>query len=209
MLIDNRNLDYYKINYSAHDGSLSFDVQKNVKILSRLLREYDIATHGKKILDFGFGTGHILELFRRLGALCYGADISAEAVSRLAKNAEYELRLISGNQIPFEDDMFDIVVASQTIEHVPDESLILGEISRVLSPQGFFIMGVPSTVQGYNPLHFREYTKQDMKRLEQILKAHCLGYKVFGGKLFLKTYIYLNQIVTKGMGISGDRKSVV
>jgi SAM-dependent methyltransferase len=97
--------------------------------------------------------------------------------------------------------MFDIVVASQSIEHVPDESSILTEIGRVLKPNGFFIMGVPSNGHSYNPLHFREYTKHDIKRLELILEARCLGYKAYGGRLFLEIYGCLNKVAGNSMGM--------
>ena len=200
-LIDKTNFNYYKINYTAHDGTLSFEVRKNSSIVLQLLREYNIFTRGKKILDFGFGTGNVLALFHRLGSICYGVDILPEAVSRLAEHKEYELRLITENRLPFKDNMFDIVVASESIEHVPNESLILTEIVRVLKPNGFFIMGVPADWHSYNPLHFREYTKHDINRLKLILGAYCLGYRAYGGRLFFKIYGYLNKIASNSMGI--------
>ncbi len=204
-LIDKDNVDYYKINYSAHDGTLSFEVRKNTNIVFHLLQRYKITTKDKKILDFGFGTGDVLALFSRLGSICYGVDISPESISRLASSNEFKLSLITENRLPFDNNLFDIVVASESVEHVPDEKLILTEISRVLKNEGFFIMGVPSSGHGYNPLHFRKYSCEDIKRLEGILKARCLGYKFFGGRVFLLVYDFINKIASLSMGVPAER----
>lgn len=204
-LIDSTNLEYYKINYAARNGALSFEVRKNYFIVFNLLREYRISARGKKIMDFGFGTGNILDLFSSLGSICYGVDILPEAINRLPKEKGYELRLLRDDRLPFEDKMFDIVVASESVEHVPDEQLILREINRVLKPGGFFIMGVPGSGHGFNPLHFRDYAIVDIDRLQGVLCGRCIGYRHFGGKAFRRFYDLFNRMAKKSMGLPTDR----
>lgn len=47
-------------------------------------------------------------------------------------------------ELPFEDDRFDIVVSGQTLEHVPNPFKLVTEMKRVLKPQGWMIIIVPS-----------------------------------------------------------------
>ncbi len=194
MLIDKLNAEYYKVNYKCHDGSLSFEVRKNPAIISRLLKDYEIPTVQRKVMDFGFGTGDVLFLFDKLGAICHGVEVSLEAINTLSDQRDYDLRMAKEDSLPYEDNYFDIVVASQSLEHVPDESLLFSEIKRVLKDKGTVILGLPSNGHRASPLHFREYTKEDIGRIERALGAHCLGYRGYGGELFSRLYRALGNI---------------
>jgi len=48
-----------------------------------------------------------------------------------------------GNTIPFADNHFSTVIATEVLEHCPDPQLILKEINRVLEPKGIFFFTVP------------------------------------------------------------------
>jgi len=49
-----------------------------------------------------------------------------------------EYAVIDAQSIPFRDDTFDIVIANHMLYHVPNISMALIEISRVLKPDGVF-----------------------------------------------------------------------
>ena len=61
-----------------------------------------------------------------------------------AKNNTSELdfiekyAIIDAQEIPYDDNSFDIVIANYMLYHVPDVDKALSEISRVLKPDGFF-----------------------------------------------------------------------
>ncbi len=48
-----------------------------------------------------------------------------------------------GVQMPFENERFDSVIATEVLEHCPDPEVILKEINRVLKPGGYFFFTVP------------------------------------------------------------------
>ena len=49
-----------------------------------------------------------------------------------------------GEQLPFASGSFDLVLCTQVLQYVPDPSLVLSEINRVLKPEGALILSVPA-----------------------------------------------------------------
>lgn len=94
----------------------------------------------KKVLDIGCGDGSDLKNYEKRGALPYGIDPS-EAFIEIAKGElpKAVLLVSGGEQLPFEDKSFDIVVskyAMQTSQNIPQ---VLREVARVLRGGGVFI----------------------------------------------------------------------
>lgn len=101
-----------------------------------------------KILDVACGTGSILRALRVRGYrnLC-ALEISQYAVDRL--NAEgITARRGALPDIDFPDAEFDVVIASQVLEHVIRRHKFAGEIRRVLKPGGRAFIFVPDNCLG-------------------------------------------------------------
>lgn len=70
----------------------------------------------------------------------------------------------SALELPFDDEVFDVVAAFDVIEHCDPEAQALAEIHRVLTPGGRFLMSVPAyqwawtRFDDYNH-HYRRYTR--------------------------------------------------
>ncbi len=47
------------------------------------------------------------------------------------------------NEIPFEDDTFDLILCNHVLEHVPTDDVAMKELTRVLKPGGTAILQVP------------------------------------------------------------------
>jgi SAM-dependent methyltransferase len=57
-----------------------------------------------------------------------------------------------GETLPFPDGSFDAVLAFEVVEHVEDDTGLLGEIARVSRPGGVLILSTPIHVAMWSPL---------------------------------------------------------
>jgi SAM-dependent methyltransferase len=111
---------------------------------------------GDRVLDLGCGFGrHAFEAYRR-GAHVVAVDRSADEVAEVTKmfQAMVAAGEASSSQVatavradltalPFEDGAFDVVIASEVLEHIPDDAAAIGEIARVVRPGGQVAVTVP------------------------------------------------------------------
>jgi 2-polyprenyl-6-hydroxyphenyl methylase / 3-demethylubiquinone-9 3-methyltransferase len=97
----------------------------------------------QKVLDVGCGGGYLSEEFAKLGFDVTGVDPAQESLECARRHAEQAALPIayvsgSGEQLPFDDASFDIVLCCDVLEHVDSPGRVLGEIARVLRPDGLF-----------------------------------------------------------------------
>jgi ubiquinone/menaquinone biosynthesis C-methylase UbiE len=122
----------------------TYDQQEN-NLLLHLDRELTFgdttASHwqGKKILDFGCGTGRHWRTLQSFGPeLLVGVDVSAEMLSKLkASYPDAEVYQVRDESLPmFVDGELDLVLSNLTIGYVSDLERVVREWSRVLRPGG-------------------------------------------------------------------------
>ena len=97
----------------------------------------------EKLLDVGCGTAYLIEMLsQRYPAKYTGLDLSSEMI-RQAEDKKIEgAKFVIGrsDELPFEDDAFDIVTCSQSFHHYPDTDKAMKEVLRVLKPGGIYIL---------------------------------------------------------------------
>jgi len=114
---------------------------------------------GDRLLDIGCGFGrHSYEALRR-GADVVSSDFALPElveVDALASAMEAEGELPDGvsstscnsdvTRLPFPDDSFDRIIASEVLEHIDDDTGALAELTRVLRPGGTLAATVPAAL---------------------------------------------------------------
>jgi SAM-dependent methyltransferase len=114
-------------------------------------------TAGTRLLDLGCGAGrHAFEAARR-GAAVVALDTDREELDRVAAVAAAmdeageipagaSIRSAAGDatSMPFSDGAFDVVIASEVMEHIPADQLAMREVARVLRPGGTAAVTVPA-----------------------------------------------------------------
>lgn len=100
----------------------------------------DFPLKGRRLIDLGCGEGTDLKIFKNGGAEVYGIDASEKMIS-LAKQKLPDANLKVGlfENIPFDSDLFDIVVSKYALQTSHDLKTVFKEISRVLKRNGIFV----------------------------------------------------------------------
>jgi SAM-dependent methyltransferase len=111
---------------------------------------------GARVLDLGCGFGrHAFELYRR-GAHVIAYDHSEDELREVAKMfyamsvggeapPDASAKVVRGDvlSLPFPNASFDAVIASEVLEHIPDDERAMAEIARVVKPGGQVAVTVP------------------------------------------------------------------
>ena len=111
---------------------------------------------GTKVIDVGCGAGrHSFEAYRR-GADVIAFDQNAEELADVdtmlqamgqageaPKSAKAQVVVGDALALPYPDGTFDAVIASEILEHIPDDDAAIAELIRVLRPGGTLAVTVP------------------------------------------------------------------
>ncbi len=129
----------------GHLSLLQMIVPARLRFLREVCdREIGLDLTGKRVLDVGCGGGMFSEELARLGCRVSGIDPSKESI-RVAREhaAEGELdidyRVGRGEELPFDDETFDIVVCCDVLEHVDDLERVMAQTVRVVQPGGLYL----------------------------------------------------------------------
>ena len=103
--------------------------------------------NSRKVLDVGCGDGSLLWPFCK-SQDCYGVDVSETPLKQAELRGIRTYRVnLESEELPFDDESFDLIVCSETIEHLLDADNLLHEIHRILRLGGTFILTFPNVNQ--------------------------------------------------------------
>lgn len=112
-------------------------------VAQRLADHYGLQS-GQKVLDVGCGMAHLLYELTQVvpGLLVYGIDISQYALEHAKKEIRDKLRYGEAQNIPFDDNEFDLVISLTTLHNlkVYDLKKSVQEIERVSKGNSYIVV---------------------------------------------------------------------
>lgn len=121
----------------------------------------------RRILDAGCGTGRNLVEFGSLGE-AEGVDASADAVEYCRRRGLSRVQRAPLEDLPFDAGRFDLIIATDVIEHLDDDLRALRELHRVSAPGGRLLITVPAYAWLWSPHdesmhHRRRYSMRQLR----------------------------------------------
>ena len=115
---------------------LEKEYKKDLDKLLKRLRKFITINKNTKILQIGCGPLDIINYFRK--GKTYSIDPLAEFYKKRFKinYKSTHLKKASGEQIPYEDNYFDLVILNNVLDHTKNPEKVLSEIFRVLKKEG-------------------------------------------------------------------------
>jgi ubiquinone/menaquinone biosynthesis C-methylase UbiE len=163
---------------------------------------------GERVLDLGSGAGDLTADLAGAGAMATGIDV-AEAALRRARarhpGVTFLLAPIDG-ALPLDDRSFEVVWASEVIEHVADTARWLSEVRRVLVPSGRLLLTTPSHgrlrlaiggVERYcEPLgdHLHLYTARSLRQVLEDLGFDDISVRTAAGPPLLRRLLLARAV---------------
>ena len=173
-----------------HESNLTIPEFINRR-LDEIVSKFDPYRQSNRLLDVGFGAGTLLEAARRAGWQTTGVDVAQSAVEHV-RGLGFEAFCGTLQDAHYPENHFDVVTASEVIEHVPDPERVMHEIARVLRPGGLLWMttpharGISALMLGLKwsvvrpPEHLQLFSVLGAKRMLEQNGLRCLGVATEG-----------------------------
>jgi len=150
-------------------------VDKYLTRLSHKLSGLEISS----VLDVGCGKGEITRYINNLNeASIIGVDIEKENTQFIRNYGDKQVVVCGdGLKLPFQDDLFDLVVATEVLEHQTEPETMMDEMHRTCKKYGFFSVpnepywrlgniarGSYLKTLGDTPDHIQHWSKKSFKK---------------------------------------------
>lgn len=128
--------------------------RKIVAILSHFLGRDDLS--GLLAADVGCSTGFLADELHQTGATVIGCDIDVPGLARASSRFGDRVAFVcaDGQQAPFPDGAFDVLIFNHIYEHVVDADAVVAELHRILAPDGVVYFGLGNKYGILEP-HYR------------------------------------------------------
>lgn len=112
----------------------------------------DIPSEGKSLLDVSCKEGDVLQALYPRGFHLRGTNFEPSGPSLPDIPIDYGVSLLQ--RLPYEDASFDVVLLVEVIEHLENHRMALGELARILKPNGVLVLTTPNIMRLNSRLHF-------------------------------------------------------
>jgi SAM-dependent methyltransferase len=165
---------------------------------------------GREILELGCRAGNLTQHYA-LGNRVTGVDIDRNALKLFEERLGFRGHWVDldSEPLPFANAAFDVVILSEVMEHLRFPQKVLGEIARVLRPDGQMVGSVPNAFRLRNrwrflcgrsfesdPSHLRSYSIELLRRelagcFDRIQLHPVSGHLLGGGSTGIPVYPWL------------------
>lgn len=196
------NISMYRIFFEIQKKHWWFVTKKEIvlDVISRYLRK----SSDIKVLDIGCGSGLMLNALEEVGQT-FGMDMSDDAInfSKEIFNGKVERGFLP-DQIPYEENFFDLITALDVIEHVDQDVDSLKAIRAHLVVDGKAVITVPAYMFLWSKFdelneHKRRYTLTELN--DKLVQAGFTVEKIsyFNTLLFPVVFIVrmLNNVLKR------------
>lgn len=133
-------------------------------VLQFLQKAYKNLKSPPVVLDVGCGVGSILLFLSEYSKQLVGLDVSERAID-IAKRASMATKshnvLFKVGYLPELPSTFDLVIATEVIEHVPDDQMFLQKIFNALNNNGLLLLSTPLSENCFvNTKLYRNFDKE-------------------------------------------------
>ena len=130
------------------------------------------------VLDLGCGRGEVLERLSRFPTVRYLVGVDGAESPRLAglENVRRVRADLEGPRPTWPTEVatekgFDLVVASEVLEHLDDDVATLRRVVHVLAPKGRIVLTLPGGPRGHLDRHFGHRRHYDARAITRLLDA--------------------------------------
>lgn len=153
----------------------------------------------KSLLDVGCGTGAMLSMVTSENddIQACGIDLSEKMIEKSAELLGQRVQLIVGDSdnLPWNENYFDLVVCNASFHHFPEPLKVLKEIKRVLKPNGRVIIAEPwwsgpkrFLINSFlnSPFNYlgdvRIYSEPESRKILKTSGFSSISWEIVGGK---------------------------
>ncbi len=97
---------------------------------------FEVARRGARVVALDYETGEVASTSDTFAAMVEAGEIAGDRVAGVLRG--------DATALPFDDATFDVVITSEVLEHIPDDTGALAELTRVLRPGGVLAATVPA-----------------------------------------------------------------
>jgi SAM-dependent methyltransferase len=131
------------------------------------------------ILDIGCSSGVLLTDLKNRGyCKLHGIDVSGNAVALAREHGHRSAQVMDGGNVTFEDESFDVVIASDCLEHIEDDKRALYHWHRILKPGGTLILFVPAFMFLWSTHDVVNHHRKRYSNRELVNLAQSAGFKI-------------------------------
>jgi len=179
---DQNRADYYGEYWRAPELTMS----EHLRWKTDLTRRHPRVVSARSVLDVGCGSGELLRALRSPGRRLCGVEMADAAVRALEQQGiEGRAVDLETGRLPFADGEFEVVLCYDVLEHIFAPGRLVGEILRVLRPDGVALLCVPNVLNVFNRLVFLSGEFVDVMdtshRSEELFSNHI---RLFSKALF-------------------------